>query len=374
MKIVIAPDKFKGSLTGFEYCDAVEEGIRMVYPNAEILKKPLADGGDGTIAVVKHYIGGERVELTVNDPLFRPLKTAYIFSKTKEVAFIEMAEVSGLKLLTKQERNCVHTTSLGFGELIVDAINKGTKELILGIGGSATNDGGIGVAQALGYRFLDAGGKELKAVGGNLIQLKTIETDKVHPKLNDVQVKVACDVSNPLYGPHGAAYIYGGQKGASPKEIEELNRGLENYAKVIQETFGINVQNFKGGGAAGGMGAGCKIFLNAELLSGIDLIIDIADFDAALENTDWIITGEGQLDSQTLSGKTISGVLKSAKKRTIPVAALCGSVVASKEELLDFNLSYVDAVSKDCKNLDEAISNAYQNLVKATERFARSIR
>ncbi len=373
MKFVIAPDKFKGSLTGFEYCNAVEEGIRMVFPDAEVLKIPLADGGDGTIDVVKHYIGGERFSLTANDPLFRPLKTAYIFSKTKAIAFLEMAEISGLKILTQQERNCMHTTSLGFGELIVDAIDRGAKELILGIGGSATNDGGMGMAQAIGFRFLDVAGKELKPVGSNLTKLNTIDTTNVLPKLKEVEVKVACDVSNPLYGPNGSAYIYGIQKGASPSEIEQLDKGLENYAKVVKETFGVDVQNIKGAGAAGGMGAGCSVFLNAELVSGIDLIKEIADFDASLENVDWIVTGEGQLDSQTLSGKTISGVLTSAKKKNIPVAALCGSVTVTKEELLDFNLGYVASVSENSKNLTEAMANAYPNLVAAARQFAMSL-
>jgi glycerate kinase len=373
MKFLIAPDKFKGSLTGFEYCDAVEEGIRMVFPHAEIIKKPLADGGDGTIDVVKHYIGGKRVVLTANDPLFRPLKAAYVFSKAKAVAFIEMAEISGLKLLAEPERNCMYTTSLGFGELIVDAIDKGGKKLILGIGGSATNDGGMGMAQALGFSFLDVAGKELKPVGSNLGQLRIIDTSNVRSKLKDVQFKVACDVSNPLYGPNGAASIYGSQKGASSEEIEELDRGLENYAKVVKETFGVDVQNIKGAGAAGGMGAGCAIFLNAELVSGIDLIKEISDFDASLENVDWIITGEGQLDSQTFSGKTISGVLASAKNKNISVAALCGSVALSKAELVDFNLGYVSSISEHCKNLTEAMANAYSNLVEAAGQFAKSL-
>lgn len=373
MKFVIAPDKFKGSLTGFEYCHAVEEGIRMVFPHAEIVKKPLADGGDGTIEVVKHYIGGERITLTANGPLFRPLKTAYIFSKTNAIAFLEMSEISGLKLLTEQERNCMHTTSLGFGELIVDAIEKGATELILGIGGSATNDGGMGMAQALGFRFLDSDGQELEPIGKNLIELKTIDVTQVHPILKDVKVKVACDVSNPLYGPNGAAYIYGNQKGASPKEIEELDKGLENYTKVVKATFGIDVQNIKGAGAAGGMGAGSAVFLNAKLVSGIDLIKDIANFETSLENADWIITGEGQLDAQTFSGKTIAGVLASAKQKNIPVAALCGSVALTKTELTTFNLGYVASVSEHCKSLEDAMANAYLNLVEASRGFAESL-
>ncbi len=374
MKFVIAPDKFKGSLTGFEYCDAVEEGLRIVFSDAEIIKKPLADGGDGTIDVVKYYSEGESIAITASDPLFRAIKTSYVLSKTAGIAFIEMAEISGLNLLSTQERNCMHTTSLGFGELIVDAIAKGAKELILGIGGSATNDGGMGLAQALGFRFLDGNGKELKPIGSSLIEVKKIDTSKVYPKLASVRVKVACDVSNSLYGQDGAAHIYASQKGASTTEIEELDKGLENYAKVLQEEFELDVQRIKGAGAAGGVGAGARVFLNAELVSGIDLIKEIADFDSSIENADWIITGEGQLDAQTLSGKTISGVLASAKKKNIPVAALCGSVTISARVQEEFGLSYATSIVKGVSSLEEAMDSSYDNLVYAAYNFAKLLK
>ncbi len=374
MKFVIAPDKFKGSLTGFEYCDAVEEGLRIVFSDAEIIKKPLADGGDGTIDVVKYYSEGESIAITASDPLFRAIKTSYVLSKTAGIAFIEMAEISGLNLLSTQERNCMHTTSLGFGELIVDAIAKGAKELILGIGGSATNDGGMGLAQALGFRFLDGNGKELKPIGSSLIEVKKIDTSKVYPKLASVRVKVACDVSNSLYGQDGAAHIYASQKGASTTEIEELDKGLENYAKVLQEEFELDVQRIKGAGAAGGVGAGARIFLNAELVSGIELIKEIADFDSSIENADWIITGEGQLDAQTLSGKTISGVLASAKKKNIPVAALCGSVTISARVQEEFGLSYATSIVKGVSSLEEAMDSSYDNLVYAAYNFAKLLK
>lgn len=373
MKIILAPDKFKGSLTGFEFCNAVEEGLGMVFPEADIIKKPLADGGDGTVDVVSHYMQGKRISISAHDPLFRAIPTSYVVSKTKVMAFIEMAEISGLKLLSKNENNCMQTTSFGFGELIVDAIENGVNELILGIGGSATNDGGMGMAQALGFRFLDANGEALKPIGSNLIEVKKIDTAKVHPKLAKVHVKVACDVSNPLYGPNGAAYVYAAQKGASKEEIELLDMGLKNFAKVLQETFGVDVQHVKGAGAAGGMGAGAFVFLNAELVSGIDLIKDIANFDASLENADWIITGEGKLDSQTFSGKTIAGVLKSAKQKNIPVAALCGAVTISEQEAKVFGLAYTVAISEGSTDIEDSIYNAYPNLVRAAENFGNSI-
>lgn len=374
MKIVIAPDKFKGSLTGFEYCEAVEKGLRLVIPEAEVVKMPLADGGDGTIAVLEQYVEGAQIQRTASDPLFRPLKTSYVFSKTTGVAYLEMAEISGLKLLKEVERNCMHTTSLGMGELIVDAIEKGAKELILGIGGSATNDGGMGMAKALGFRFLDSSGRELQPTGSSLAQVEKIDVTKLHPQLNGVQVKVACDVSNPLYGPYGAAHVYGSQKGASQEEIEELDKGLQNYAKVLEETFRVDVQQLKGAGAAGGMGAGAFVFLNATLVSGIDLVKDIANFDASIKDADWIITGEGQLDTQTLAGKTIAGVLSSAKAYDIPVAALCGSVTISHKEQEAFGLDYMTSIVKGVTNLNDAMASSYENLVDAAYNFAKLIK
>lgn len=374
MKIIIAPDKFKGSLTGFEYCEAVEKGLHMVFPKAEIVKMPLADGGDGTMAVVQHFTQGDPVQCIANDPLFRSLDTGYIFSDSTGVAYLEMAEVSGLKLLKETERNCMHTTSLGLGELIVNAIDKGARELILGIGGSATNDGGIGMAQALGFRFLDGSGNEIRPIGSQLIRLKEIDLTQVHPQLREVKVKVACDVSNPLYGPEGAAYVYAAQKGASPEEIELLDQGLRNYAKVLAATFGVDVQQLKGAGAAGGMGTGTSVFLNASLVSGIDLVKDIADFDASIKGADWIITGEGQLDRQTLAGKTIAGVLSSAKAQQIPVAALCGSVTITHQEQEAFGLDYATSIVKGVSSLQEAMAASYDNLVDAAYNFARLVK
>lgn len=374
MKFVIAPDKFKGSLTGFEFCDAVAEGVAKVFPEAEIIMKPLADGGDGTIEVVQHYTEGEKVQLTASDPLFRPIDTFYVYSKSMQIAFIEMAEISGLKLLQTSERNCMHTTSLGVGELINDALSKGVTKIILGIGGSATNDGGIGMAHALGFRFLDAEGNELSPVGSSLAKIHHISNSKVNPLLKEVEFKVACDVSNPLYGRNGAALIYGSQKGASNEEIEFLDQGLKNFAKVIQSEFNLDVQNILGAGAAGGMGVGTSVFLNAALVSGINLIKQITEFDQALDNADWIITGEGQIDRQTLSGKTISGVLASAKAKNIPVAALCGSVQLTEQDQQEFGLAYVASITKGVSSLEEAMAKSYDNLVFAAYNFTKLLK
>ncbi|WP_289061389.1 glycerate kinase [uncultured Zobellia sp.] len=373
MKFIIAPDKFKGSLTGFEFCDAVEEGLKKVFNDAEILKMPLADGGDGTIDVVKHYILGEKVAITVNDPLFRPINASYLYAAETHIAYIEMAEASGLKLLEDADRNCMHTSTFGTGELIADALERGAKEIILGIGGSATNDGGMGMANALGYRFLGDFSKELEPIGSSLNRVKSIDASQVHPLLANAKFKIACDVSNPFYGKNGAAKIYGAQKGASAEEIEILDKGLKSFAKVALDTYDINLQKIKGSGAAGGIGGGAILFLRGELTSGIDLVKELAHFDDAIADADWIITGEGQLDEQTLSGKTINGVVNSALKNNIPVAALCGSVSISIEQQEKFGLAYVNSIVRGISTLPQAMASSYSNLVNASYNFAKLI-
>ena len=374
MKFVIAPDKFKGSLTGFEFCNAVEDGLRMVFPDAKILKMPLADGGDGTIEVVKHYLKGKKITIKVNGPLFWPVNASYVYSPESNIAYIEMAEASGLKLLKDTERNCMESSTFGTGELIEDALEKGATEIILGIGGSATNDGGMGMANALGYLFFDENGKELKPIGGNLMAVRKVDASKIHPKLGEVKFKVACDVSNPFHGSNGAAKIYAEQKGASPEEIELLDEGLRNYAKIINGQFGIDLQKIAGSGAAGGIGGGAVVFLKGQLASGIDLIKEMADFDNAIQEVDWIITGEGQLDAQTLSGKTISGVVNSAGKKHIPVAALCGSTSITIEQQKEIGLTYVISIVRGISTLNEAMDTSYANLVNASYNFARILK
>ncbi len=373
MKFVIAPDKFKGSLTGFEFCDAVEEGLRMVFPEAEILKMPLADGGDGTMEVVRHYLKGEIVTLRVNDPLFRPVASSYLYAPASRIAYIEMAEASGLKLLKDAERNCMQSTTLGTGELLAHAIQQGAREIILGIGGSATNDAGMGMAAALGFAFLDKNNKPLLPIGSNLIHVKKIDSSGVHAQLNNVRVKVACDVTNPFYGKNGAAYVYAAQKGASDEDIAQLDDGLRNFAQILDRQYNTDVQKIPGAGAAGGFGGGASVFLKATLTSGIELIKDMADLNSQIKNADWIITGEGKLDKQTLSGKTIDGVLKSANRENIPVAVFCGAIDLSEENAKEMGIAYMVAISRDMPNLEEAIKRSYENMVAATVEFAKTI-
>jgi glycerate kinase len=374
MKIVLAPDKFKGSLSGEEFCLAVEEGIKIIMPKAEIIELPLADGGDGTITVINHYLNGDVIELTVSDPFFRPIDANYLYSETSQTAFIEMAEASGLKLLKTHEPDCKNTSTFGTGELILDAINKGAKTIILGIGGSATNDCGMGMATALGYRFLNVKGDEVWPVGKNLSNVVEIDDSGVHPKLEHIEFKVACDVTNPLYGPEGAAYVYAEQKGASNADIEMLDRGLKNFAKILNDQFKINPQEIEGAGAAGGMGIGTMLFLGGTIKSGIELIKGLAQFEEKIANTDWIITGEGKLDDQTLSGKTVSGVITSAKKKGIPVAAFCGDITMTEEALKEIGILYSVSVLEKAKGLDDAMAYGYMYLKEISMEFAKWIK
>ncbi|MBT8394098.1 MAG: glycerate kinase [Bacteroidia bacterium] len=373
MKVVVAPDKFKGSLTGVEFCDAVEEGFNSVFQNNDILKIPLADGGDGTIEILDYHLNGEHIKVLVSDPLFRSIEASYFFMSETKTAFIEMAEASGMKLLNTVDQNCMNTTTYGTGELILDAIQKGAKNIVIGIGGSATNDCGIGMATALGFKFLDKSKNELKPIGKNLIKIKSIDKSHLIKELKDIEFKVACDVKNPLYGENGAAYVYGFQKGATNVEVELLDKGLRNLANIFLKEFETDVQKIEGGGAAGGMGVGTRMFLNASLTSGIDLIKDMIEFDSLIKDADWVITGEGKLDDQTLSGKTIKGVVDSSNQYNIDVAAFCGKSELNDKQSKQFGISYVDEVMNYAKNFNDALSNSYFYVSEMAKNFAKHL-
>lgn len=369
MKFVVAPDKFKGSLTGKEFCDAVGEGILKVFSKAEVLKVPLADGGDGTIEVLEEQIPGSRRNVVVWDPLMRDITASYLYDASTRTAFVEMAEASGMRLLTEKDQNCYHTTTFGTGQLIADALDRGAKKVILGIGGSATNDCGIGMAEALGYLFLDKNGKELIPIGKNLSEISYIVDEKVDPRIKDVEFLVACDVTNPLYGPDGAAYVYGPQKGASEEEVELLDQGLRHMAKLIRSHFGFEVHHLSGAGAAGGMGAGAITFLNAEMSSGVELVKQMISFEDKVKGADWIITGEGKLDSQTLSGKTILGVLSSAHINGSSIAAFCGMITMA-DARKELEIAYADSVMARASDFQDAMQNSFSYVRDMAEDFA----
>lgn len=374
MKIVLAPDKFKGTISGKAFCEIVENGIKRAYPSAICLKLPLADGGDGMIDILDDQLKANRITVTVNDPLFRPVSASYLWVAATQTACIEMAEASGIKRLEPQEQNCMLTSTFGTGELILDAINRGAKTIILGIGGSATNDCGIGMAAAVGYEFLDENKNSVTPIGENLSRITYIDASPANSKLDGITFQVACDVSNPLYGADGAAFVYARQKGASAEDIIHLDKGLENMAQIFQHQFKIEVQNIAGSGAAGGMGAAALVFLNAQLNSGIDLIKKLVDFDAKIKDADWIITGEGRLDRQTLSGKTIHGVLASAQAQNIPVAAICGAVELSISEQETLGLAYACSTMRHVCTIESALASSTQDLENAAYNFANILK
>ena len=373
MKIILAPDKFKGSLTATEFCEEVAEVLSSYDTSIQIKKLPLADGGDGTIEVANFYLDGTLVELEVTGPYFDVVHASYLYSEKTKTAFIEMAEASGLKLVKDQALDTKNTTTLGTGELIKDAISKGANKIILGIGGSATTDCGIGMAKALGFKFLDNNGLELKPVGASLSRIERIDKVDVLPELSNVTFTIACDVSNPLFGENGAAYIYASQKGASTKDIQLLDDGLRSFSKVLAAEFFIDVQDISGAGAAGGLGAASITFLNGQLNKGIEIIKQLAHFDQYISDADWIITGEGKLDQQTFSGKTIKGVLNSAKKADVKVAAFCGSIDLTKNEIDQLGLSYTNTIMESAQNINDALQNATTYLRENTKRFITTI-
>lgn len=366
MKVIIAPDKFKHSLSSLEVCQAVERGIKQVYPDAECLHFPMADGGDGLLEVLSAYTRAETRSIEVLDPLGRPIRASYLLAADGSTAFIEMAQASGLQLLKPEEYNCARTTTYGTGQLILDAVRCGVREIILGIGGSATNDGGMGMASALGYNFLAADGRSVVPCGENLIHVEAIETPATD-LLEQVKVRVICDVENPLTGLHGASRVYAAQKGADLALIEELERGMQHYAQVLKATFNQDVDQVPGAGAAGGMGAGGLIFLHAHLQKGADLVIERSGIAAALTGADWVITGEGKLDEQTLHGKLISAISSMANSHGIPLMAFCGVLELNQLQLAQLGIKHAHAIMRAGVAQEDAMQHAGMHL---TERVS----
>ena len=322
-KVVVASDSFKGCLTSIQVADAVEKGIHVHWPDCQVMKLAVADGGEGTIEALLTTMGGRNVKVKVQDPLGRPIEAEYAILKDG-TAVIEMSKASGLTLLHLSERNPLHTSTYGTGQLIADALHKGCRKFLIGIGGSATNDAGTGMLEALGYRFLDAEGNVLKGVGRSLEAIMTIDTSAAIPDLKSAEFIVACDVDSPFHGLKGAAHVYAPQKGASPEMVDFLDNGLKHFADIIKGTTGKDISDMPGAGAAGGLGGAFKAFLNAELRKGADMVLDAIGFDEIIKDADLVITGEGKIDSQTLNGKLPSAVAQRASARNIPVMAICG--------------------------------------------------
>ena len=364
MKILIAPDKFKGSLTALQVCEITADAIQKILPEAEIAKIPLADGGEGSLDVLEQTIHFDRVYLEVNDPLFRPIKTYY--GLVGNVAYIEMAKASGLQLLSKTEQNPMRTSSFGTGELIVDAINKGASVINLFVGGSSTNDAGIGMASAFGYSFRDINDKVLKPIGANLNKVIKIDNSS-DISFEQIKFNVLTDVKNPLFGKKGAAHVFAKQKGASNEEIKELDKGLINFSNIISSNFGIDISQIPGGGAAGGISAGAVAFCKANINSGIETILDMLNIDAHIEHSELVITGEGKLDSQTLDGKVVSGVIQRCRRLKTSFGIVCGENKLSEAELINFFPGIIKSIMNNGILKEDAIKNAETYLIKRTE-------
>lgn len=327
MKIVIASDSFKGSLTSMEVAESVEKGILDVFPSCEVVKLAVADGGEGTTDALCQTLCGETVEIPVEDPLGRPVKASYAVLDDGHTTVLEMSAASGLTLLAADERNPMLTSTYGTGQLIADALARGCRKFLIGIGGSATNDGGMGMLQALGYVFTDADGNYLPGVGASLSAVCRIDDSNVLSSVRESEFIIACDVDSPLYGPEGAAYVFAPQKGADVDMVKALDAGLRHYAEISRDiSFMMDAASVPGAGAAGGLGYAFVTFLGARLMRGVDMVLDAVGFDRLIEGADLVITGEGRIDNQTLTGKTSYGVLQHASRQNIPVMALAGLV------------------------------------------------
>ncbi len=326
MKVAIAPDSFKGSMTALEAAKCIERGLKRALFGVTCRTIPMADGGEGTVRAIVDATDGRFISRTVQDPLRRKIQSMFGISGDGRTAVIEMAAASGLALLKPRERNPMKTTTFGTGELIRHALSLNVKHILIGIGGSATNDGGMGLAQALGVRFLDARSRKIGSGGGVLKKLDRIEVSGLDPRLKHVKVEVACDVDNPLTGPHGAAKVYAPQKGATVAMVRELDTGLSHFAKIVKRDVGPDIATVPGSGAAGGLGGGLMAFLGGKLRPGIDIVIDSVKLAQRIKGCDLVITGEGRLDNQTAFGKTPHGVARVAKRAGLPVIAICGSL------------------------------------------------
>ncbi|MBP3964794.1 glycerate kinase [Paenibacillus lignilyticus] len=357
MKVVIAPDSFKGSATAKELCSAIAKGIRSVMPEAELLELPLADGGEGILDNLVHATGGKRIEAAATDPLGRAMTAAYGVLGDGETVIIEMAQASGLPLLTAEERRPLLTSSRGTGELIKHALDQGYRKFIIGLGGSATNDGGSGMLRALGLQLQDAQGQPLAEGGGALSKLAELDDSGLDSRLAESRVTIASDVTNTLCGPQGASAIFGPQKGATPEMVAVLDEGLRKFAEQIHAIRGIDVLTLTGGGAAGGMGAGIAGFMNAVVRPGIEVVMEASGFAAAAKDADYIITGEGKLDEQTLSGKVAAGVCGAAGPLGVPVIILCGMRGLSIGELSQLGKASAFSIVPGPCTLEEAIAH-----------------
>ena len=357
MNILVAPDKFKGSLTANEVCDAIEQGLLQFDETLTVNKVPLADGGEGSMDILEQYLDLQPVSLNVDDPLGRSITATYQLSENR--AYIEMAAASGLHLLKEDERDCLLTSSYGTGQMILDAYNRGVTHIYLFVGGSATNDAGMGILSALGIKAV-AHNQILKPIGGNLLKLTGFDDTRQRIPAVEISFTVVCDVKNPIYGFQGAAYVYAPQKGADADAVVLLDQGLRNFAQVVSKEPGIKVDDFEGAGAAGGVAAGIKAFFPINIQSGIEAIIEIVGLEEAVAAADLVITGEGKFDRQTLEGKVVMGVHNLCKQFHKRMAVICGTLDLDTDQLAPLNIWKVSSLVREDTTMEQAIDNAFE--------------
>ncbi|HET6559341.1 MAG TPA: glycerate kinase [Prolixibacteraceae bacterium] len=374
MRIVIAPDSFKECLTAIQVSNAISKGILRVIPDAQITAIPVADGGEGTVHALITATGGKLVPTSSVDALNRPITSFFGVLSDNLTAVVEMAAASGIELLSAKERNPLITSTFGTGLLIKAALDEGYTNIVVAIGGSATNDGGAGMAQALGFGLYDAEGSPLPLGGGSLHLLHSIDSYNVHPLLNKADITVACDVTNPLLGPAGATYVFGPQKGATPEILDILEANLQHFSKVIHRDLRVKVSDMPGAGAAGGLGAGLLAFCNAHMVSGFELVSQLTQLEEHIRKASLVFTAEGKIDSQTAHGKTISGVARMAQRHGVPVIALAGMIEGDLTELYSLGLTSAFAIAYQPMSLEESKARASELLEKRTEQIMRTIK
>lgn len=373
MRFLFASDSFKGTLSSEKIIELLNASANKVFPGCETLGVPIADGGEGTVDAVITVTKGEKRQVLVHGPLMEETESSYgVFHK--DSAIIEMAAASGLPMVPAEKRNPLNTTTYGTGELIRDALDQGYRKISIAIGGSATNDGGMGAMRALGIRFLDKEGKELEGSGSDLAKVADIDVRGIHPAVEEAEFTVMCDVNNPLTGPDGATYTFGKQKGGTPEILDELEAGMKNYAAIIQDKLGKDVDQIPGAGAAGGLGAALCVFLHATLKSGIETVLDLIDFDGLLEGTDLVVTGEGRIDWQSAFGKVPSGIGQRCRAKHVPAVAVVGGMGTGAEKIYEFGVESIIPTINGAMDIEEALERAEELYSNAAERMFRMLR
>lgn len=373
MRFLFASDSFKGTLTSEEIVQLLTDSANRIFPGCETLGVPIADGGEGTVEAVIAATGGKLRRIKVHGPLMEEEESYYGILGGGSV-IIEMAAASGLPMVPHELRNPLHTTTFGTGELIRDALEQGYQKITIAIGGSATNDGGMGAMRALGIRFLDENGVELNGTGADLKKVAAVDMSGLYPAVKEAEITVMCDVNNPLTGADGAAYTFGGQKGGTPEILEELESGMVHFAEVIKQSTGMDVNQVPGSGAAGGLGAALLSFLHASMKPGIETVLDLVGFDSLLEGVDLVVTGEGRIDWQSAFGKVPSGVGKRCKARGIPAVALVGGMGEGADKILEYGVDSIFSTINGAMEIEEALLRARELYIDAADRMFRLLR